>query len=749
MEFSRPLGRSPAFACQRDPMARKKAIRKTRRVSASSAAGAPSGWRRAAPYVALWCAALAIRGWVLGDIGRSPVGHHLFGDSLVYDDWAGRIADGDWLGDEVFYQAPLYPYFLAVLYRLIGLDSWSVRYVQAALGATSCIFLALAGREFHGRRAGLAAGALLAVSPAVVFFDGIIQKAVLDLFFLTAALWCLGTLAHQPRRYGVWALCGVVLGAMTLTRENTPVLLVVVLVWLAVRFRCEGWAARTTAAGLLLAGLAAVLAPVAIRNYVVGGEWHVTTSQFGPNFYIGNNSTADGRYRSLVPGRGNASYEREDARTLAEAATGRSLSPAEVSAYWADQAFDFIRREPVGWLALLGRKWLLVWNAGELADTDDQYAYGQWSPLLRMLTATMSFGTLLALALGGVSLCWSERRDTWLVWLLALAYAGSVALFFVFARYRLPLVPILALPAGAGLCRAVELLRQRQSARLRLPAVAAGLGLAVAFAPLVDRDAQRSATLFNLGVQAADERNFEQAERFYRQALALNPNNAHGHTNLGALLSDRGEWAAAIEHFDQAIALDPSLAPAHHNRGRALLSLGRHPEGEAELHAAIHLNPRLVEVYDTLGNLRIQQGKPAEALEAFRSGLAVAPDRGDSHTNVGVALATLGRHDEAEDHYRQAIAKNPRLYEAHFNLGNLLASQQRWSEAAVHYSAAAELQPRAFAPHLALGIVHLEMGQIAQADAALRAALARAAPGSAEESRAREALAALQSAANR
>ena len=55
----------------------------------------------------------------------------------------------------------------------------------------------------------------------------------------------------------------------------------------------------------------------------VGGGFYVTTSQFGPNFYIGNNPGADGTYQSLRFGRGAPEYERQDATELAERALGR------------------------------------------------------------------------------------------------------------------------------------------------------------------------------------------------------------------------------------------------------------------------------------------------------------------------------------------------------------------------------------------------------------------------------------------
>ena len=59
---------------------------------------------------------------------------------------------------------------------------------------------------------------------------------------------------------------------------------------------------------------------MAARNSYVGGGFYLTTSQFGPNFYIGNNPTADGTYESLRWPRLTA-YERQDATELAERAT--------------------------------------------------------------------------------------------------------------------------------------------------------------------------------------------------------------------------------------------------------------------------------------------------------------------------------------------------------------------------------------------------------------------------------------------
>ena len=77
---------------------------------------------------------------------------------------------------------------------------------------------------------------------------------------------------------------------------------------------------------------------------------YLTTSQFGPNFYIGNNAGADGTYAALRFGRGSPEFERLDATELAERAAGRTLTPAEVSRYWTGRAIGFITSQPGAWL---------------------------------------------------------------------------------------------------------------------------------------------------------------------------------------------------------------------------------------------------------------------------------------------------------------------------------------------------------------------------------------------------------------
>ena len=72
--------------------------------------------------------------WAFRD---TPLFDVLLGDAGAYDAWGQRLAGGDWVGTDVFYQAPLYPYFLGALYATVGRDLLIVRIVQALIGSAS------------------------------------------------------------------------------------------------------------------------------------------------------------------------------------------------------------------------------------------------------------------------------------------------------------------------------------------------------------------------------------------------------------------------------------------------------------------------------------------------------------------------------------------------------------------------------------------------------------------------------------
>ncbi len=127
---------------------------------------------------------------------------------------------------------------------------------------------------------------------------------------------------------------------------------------------------------LLAAGAAVALAPAAIRNRVVAGEWLLVSSHGGLNFYIGNNPDADGTYHRPA---GRHALDRgadPDTRRVAEAAAGRSLTDSEVSDHFYRQALRWMRDRPADAIALFVRKLALAFHS---SDIPLNYSYAYWS----------------------------------------------------------------------------------------------------------------------------------------------------------------------------------------------------------------------------------------------------------------------------------------------------------------------------------------------------------------------------------
>lgn len=566
------------------------------------------------PYACLFGLALLVRLVFLWQARDYPLFYIPIGDAEGYDLWAQKIAAGNALGDSVFYQAPLYPYFLGLIYSLFGRDLVVVRIFQALLDSSSCLLFALAGRRFFNRRSGLAAGLLLALYPASLFFVLIMQKAALTVFCMGLFLFFLGEALYGARPRLNWLLCGASLGLLALVRENALAFFPAAALWLVLG---KGERKRNLVrAAMFSLGLGAVLFPVALRNLAVGDTFALTTSQFGANFYYGNNKNAIGLYEPLKWGRSSWRYEQDDARELAEMALGRKLSPSEISRYWTKKALAEIAENPSDWLSRSFVKWLLLWNRVEVADSEDMATVGLYSGVLRAARKVIPFGVLCPLAAFGLALSFKTIRRSGIILILLFTYALSVAAFFIFDRYRLPLAAFLCLYAGAGLSEAFRLLREK---RYSLLARAAGPALAAVFVvmiPLVPEGIMSANTAFNIGT-VIREKCGDRAEsmKWYERAVADNPGHAKARMAIAEELLRQNRPDEAASHLYDAIRFKPDLASAHRLLARITAKVGRAEASIAHYLALLEQEPGNEEARKAVKSALAEDGGPERVRE--------------------------------------------------------------------------------------------------------------------------------------
>lgn len=530
-------------------------------------------------------------------------------DAAEYDRWARALAAGDWLGSEPFFQAPLYPYALGLLYALAGRSLDAVYLAQIALGVAGLLVTALVARRLLGDRHALAAAALGALYAPLVFHEVQLAKEGPAVAAAAALLFALARAREAPGK-ARWILAGALLGVLALLRENAlllaPFLAPLALVRVEVRDAGSSAGRRLDArhsagrVALFLLGLALPLVPVAARNAALGGGLLATTSQGGVNLWIGNNPDADGTYRPLVPGKQIPALERSEARRLAETALGRPLRAAEVSRYWRGRTLDWIAAEPAAFLRLAARKLALYLSPYEWPDVVDYAWMRERSAPLR--TAFVEWGALLALAVAGLALAKRRERAALApIVLFELGWLVATVVFFLFSRYRLPAVPGLLVLGSIPLVAVAE--RWRAGRRTLAAAGAAAVVLAVAATRLAAPPPRLDLVHFNLGRLAQEAGRLEEATREYRLALTAAPEMFEAAMNLGVLAGRAGRYDEAAAWLAKATALEPGSDDAWANLGAAWLARGELDAAREALVRALGLNPEHVAARANLDRL--------------------------------------------------------------------------------------------------------------------------------------------------
>jgi len=108
---------------------------------------------------------------------------------------------------------------------------------------------------------------------------------------------------------------------------------------------------------------------------------------------------------------------------------------------------------------------------------------------------------------------------------------------------------------------------------------------------LASRAPEDASTRVELGNLYMDHDRWEEAIRWYREAVALDASSVAVLTDLGACLVSAGRPAEGLAEFERALEIDATYAGALYNKGLALVQLGRVAEGVATWESLLELHP--------------------------------------------------------------------------------------------------------------------------------------------------------------
>lgn len=386
--------------------------------------------------VLLFLLALAVRlGW-LGLWGFQA------GDTALYIGIGRSIAEGEGFsfnGQPTAFVTPLYPVFLAFLFRLVGENLLIVQLVQVVLSALTVVLVYLLSRHlfsfFGGATAGAIAGLIVALHPWLIFWSGYILTETLFVFLFTGAVLSFIYAMTSPSLLR-WLTSGALLGLATLCRPMAFGLFLLALVLWPILFPRSSLRQRYTALGVFLISCFIVLAPWGVRNYLTFQAVVPFSTEAGTVFYSGNNPLVS----SLGGGTHGLDFE------LPPEAEG--MDEIERNSFMRNLAFQYIREHPRRFISNATRRLYLYWSP-EFPTYSLRHNLGNYFMYLPFYAA----------ALWGLLITFREQWRPAL--LLALIFGYFTALHMITIvdwdqRFRLPLQPFLSGLAGVGLAHLVN-----------------------------------------------------------------------------------------------------------------------------------------------------------------------------------------------------------------------------------------------------------------------------------------------------
>lgn len=326
--------------------------------------------------------------------------------------------------------APVYPFFLAGVFKFFGENLFVVKFIQVGLGAASVVLVYFLAIHFIRPLGALLAALIIALHPEIIGITGFIYTETLFIFLLLATLLLLVHAITTKKTLYFWG-AGALLGLTTLCRGVTlqwPVFMLAVLMFSSQRW---WWLRRWV---FVVAGMAVMMAPWTMRNYQRFQVFLPVATGSGDVFWTGNYLEFDGEYRyeqtqkKLLQVAGDVDLITRDRKLMADAK--RMILDDPLAHAWL-----FIRK--------IFRYWLRVYEDVPHGEARQR----NW--LVFSVLAVTHYTILLFMLLGLWQCNWRHASVKMLLAFICyytLVHAATLAV----ARYRIPLLPFISIAAASG-----------------------------------------------------------------------------------------------------------------------------------------------------------------------------------------------------------------------------------------------------------------------------------------------------------
>lgn len=574
--------------------------------------------------------AFTIRLLYLDSIKDDILFNNPIADSGDYHRQATLIAGGDKQAQDegLHHRFPFYQYFIAFFYKIFGRHIYISCFFQMLISSFLCGLIYLVASYAFGLNVGAISGFISIFYWPFIAFGAKLLPVNLAIFFLFLFLFFLYLFFNSGKLIFLF-LGAFFLALGALCHANLLLVSAVFLGYFFIKlFNFKNFKYGLFCLGIFIAAHAAVFAPYQVNDYKTRKDIMPIQDNYGITMYIG----LDLGHVNIQPG---SAYRKIMRRMLIDDLTQVTAR----NKYWIKKIIQYISRDPKRALKNFIQKIYLFFNYYEFSPRENVNYFWEASWLSKL--PFISMGSIAALGiLGFVASFWSGSVEKKFLLFTAIAIFSAILPFAPFSRYRLLAVPFIIIFAAFA---AEKVFKDFYFKNTKNLIVFSGL-----FVPL----------LFLT--------NYNPYEGYLGTFCRTN-------YYVGSGFFKNGNYEDAVKYFKKALYLNPKDADIYYALGNVFLSGRDRISAKRAYQLAVMHENEFPEAYEKLGVLYAMENDYESAVKIFKEILAGYPTEiASTHINLGNCYLYMGRPIDAEKEYRRALEIDPENELAKFRLEELI-----------------------------------------------------------------------------
>ena len=325
---------------------------------------------------------------------------------------------------------PLFPFLIAILYKIFGINYFAVRIVLSIFGSLTCLIVYKIAKEIFDRQVALIAAFISSVYWMMFYWCGFLLTETLCTFFLTLAVLYLIRCSKNPRLlYFIYG--GMYLGLSALTRSFIFPFFLFLPLWAYFSYKNNLKLALKSCAIITLTMFFVIL-PWIVRNYSVTHRFIPITSQSGRDFLGSNNPEVIKYFKGgwIHPVKSGLFNECEVSNYM------ENLSPEEASNLCWKKGISFVSKNPLFTTKLVFYKFKLFWHLNSDVSL-----------------ASLQYFFVFLFAIYGLIISLKKFSTISILYLLPVFFTIMSLIFWGDDRIRSPIEPIFVIFAAYGIAR--------------------------------------------------------------------------------------------------------------------------------------------------------------------------------------------------------------------------------------------------------------------------------------------------------